>query len=81
VQHFHLSKGEVNLLAEKKVEKSEEGKERSKAYLFPYVLYGISIIVFICTPAMLIKLQPSVWVPILLVNVVVFLIAQSLLKE
>ena len=67
-------------MTEKKVEKSE-GKERSKAYLFPYVLYGISIIVFICTPVMLIKLQPSVWVPILLVNIVVFLIAQSLLKE
>ncbi|MHA1581484.1 MAG: hypothetical protein ACTSYM_03130 [Candidatus Baldrarchaeia archaeon] len=68
-------------MTEKKVEKNGEGKERSKAYLFPYVLYGISIIVFICTPAMLIKFQPSVWVPILLVNIVVFLIVQSLLKE
>jgi len=76
-----LSKGEVNPLAEKKVEKNGEEKERSKAYLFPYVLYGISIIVFICTPAMLIKFQPSVWVLILLVNLIVFLIAQTLLKE
>jgi len=76
-----MLKGEVNSLAEKSGEKSEEEKEPSKAYLFPYILLSISIIVFICTPAMLIKLQPSVWVPILLVNIVVFLIAQSLLKE
>ncbi|MHA1722223.1 MAG: hypothetical protein ACTSXW_04000 [Candidatus Baldrarchaeia archaeon] len=59
----------------------EEEKVRGKAYFLPYILYGISIIVFICTPLMLIKLQPSIWVPILLANIVVFLIAQSLLKE
>lgn len=70
----------MNSLTEKDLEKEEE-KVRGKAYFLPYILYGISMIIFICTPLMLIKLQPSIWVPILLANVVMFLIAQSLLKE
>lgn len=70
----------MNSLTEKDLEKEEE-KVRGKAYFLPYILYGISMIIFICTPLMLIKLQPSIWVPILLANVVIFLIAQSLLKE
>lgn len=73
-------KGEVNSLTEKGAEKEEE-KVRGKAYFLPYILCGVSLIIFVCTPLMLIKLQPSIWVPILLANILVFLIAQSLLKE
>lgn len=68
-------------MSKKEVEKSEKEEERGKMYLFPYILYGVSIIVFICTPAMIIKLQPPVWVPILLTGIMIFLVAYSLLKE
>jgi len=67
---------------EEKREKREEEEEAfGKFYLFPYILLLVSIILFICMPIILIKLQPSIWIPILLVALVIFLISLSMLRE
>jgi len=74
----------VKILTEKEAKgerKEEEEETFGRFYLIPYILLLVSIILFIFMPIILVKLQPSTWVPILLVALVIFLVSLSMLRE